>query len=414
MRENNIDQEFEHLPDEQLAEILRKFYGTVLTKTRQEYSKSGMINLHSGINRHLHSPPFKRSSDLMNDRVFTQANLIFSGCLRDNKERGLDTASPRTAIEQEDVQKLFNDYFPLAIADTLNTEILLHKVFFDIMYYTGHRGKEGLRSLTKSSFIVKESANGKEFIEITFNEKTKKNQGDSMSAAANALHNDHHVITAIENSPLCPVESYKRYVHLLNPNITAFFQYPNKAKTGFTREPIGKNMLGNFMKEISTAAKLSKQYTNHQIRKTTATGMHRSGFTLEQIANVTKHKNLDSLKHYVSAPTLKEKENYNEGLFSYGARDNKEVEKPQQNQSEDKQSDASSPPKKKKQEEIKENSPNRELLLTQYDPLREVDNNQTQRSGIQNVVTTNKLRQAPNLFQNASFTNCNFNFTLPQ
>ena len=62
------------------------------------------------------------------------------------------------------------------------------------MYYTGRRGKEGLRNLCKSSFKVDKTADGKEFIEITFNEKTKKNQGDSMSTSVNALHNDHHII----------------------------------------------------------------------------------------------------------------------------------------------------------------------------------------------------------------------------
>ena len=29
-------------------------------------------------------------------------------------------------------------------------------------------------------------------------------------------------------------------------------------------------------------------------------------------------------------------------------------------------------------------------------------------------VVNNQLRQAPNLFQNATFSNCNFNFTLPK
>ena len=121
-----------------------------------------------------------------------------------------------------------NNYFVQTVGDHLDTEILLHKVFFDIMYYTGRRGKEGLRNLCKSSFKVDKTADEKEFIEITFNEKTKKNQGDSTSTSVNALHNDHHII-------------------------------------------------------------LNKIYTNHQIRKTTATGMRRSGFTLEQIAHITKH-----------------------------------------------------------------------------------------------------------------------------
>ena len=201
------------------------------------------------------------------------------------------------------------------------------------MYYTGHRGKEGLCNMSKDSFVVKQNANGKEFIDITFNERTKKNQGNSMSTSTNALHNDHHFITEISNSILCAVSSFKMYLGLLNPANNAFFQHPNKRKTRFTKEVIGKNSLGDMMKELSAKAKLSKTYTNHQIRKTTATGMRESGFSLQQIANVTKHKNLDSLKHYVSDPSMNEKELYNEGLFNYGQKD-KENEAPKRKSSE--------------------------------------------------------------------------------
>ena len=98
------------------------------------------------------------------------------------------------------------------------------------MYYSGCRGKEGLRNLTKNSFKVKTGADGKEFIDITFNEKSKKNQGDSMLTSLNALHNDHHIITEIPDSDLCPVQSYKRYISVLNPCINDFFQHPNKSK----------------------------------------------------------------------------------------------------------------------------------------------------------------------------------------
>ena len=175
---------------------------------------------------------------MMNDRPFMQANLVLTGRLRDNKEKGLDVSSPRSAMEKEDVEKLFNSYLNRAAADELNTEILLHKVFFDVMYYTGRRGKEGLRNLTKESFMVKTGPDNKQFIEITFNEKSKKNQGDSTSAAVNALHNDHHVITEIQGSDLCPVESYKQYISLLNPAQKAFFQHPSANKKSFTREPV--------------------------------------------------------------------------------------------------------------------------------------------------------------------------------
>ena len=76
------------------------------------------------------------------------------------------------------------------------------------------------------------------------------------------------------------------------------------------------------MSDISKKAKLSKNYTNHTVCKTTATAMKRSGFSLQEITNVTKHKNLESLKHYLAAPTHEEKESYSNALHDYGQKKN--------------------------------------------------------------------------------------------
>ena len=231
-----------------------------------------------------------------------------------------------------------------------------------------------------------------------------------MSASLNALHNDHHIISAMPNSSLCPVKSYKRYLNLLHPDIDAFFQYPNKSRKGFNKEAIGKNMLGVFMKEISKKANLNKIYTNHQIRKTTATGMRRSGFTLEQIAHVTKHKNLDSLKHYVDGPTMTDKENYNKGLFRYANPNhlaegitNHQITKKQKVQEEE------TPQEPLAQKENVQNTENNAITI----PEVTVPEQERNIPNLQSVIT-NQVRQAPNLFQNASFANCNFTFTFPQ
>ena len=168
-----MDTNFEELPTDNLAQLLHQFYGTVLSKQGKKYSKSGMVNLRSGLNRYLQNPLFKRTLDLMNDKCFLQASKVLTGKLCDNKENGLDVSKPRHAIDKEDMEILFNKYFSGGLKK-FDTYILMQKVFFDIVYYTGRRGKEGLCELTKNSFEIKTAANGNQYIEITFNEKTKK------------------------------------------------------------------------------------------------------------------------------------------------------------------------------------------------------------------------------------------------
>lgn len=150
-----------------------------------------------------------------------------------------------------------------------NVEVLQHKVFFDILYLTGRRGKEGLRKLSKDSFQLKISPESNEYTEMTFNEVTKKNQGHETSTSANLHHNDHTIISAQPDSVKCPVNSFKHYIETLNPNLDAFFQRPNKRKDGFDSMVLGKETLGNMMKTISEVASISKEYTNHSIKHTT-------------------------------------------------------------------------------------------------------------------------------------------------
>ena len=72
------------------------------------------------------------------------------------------------------------------------------------------------------------------------------------------------------------------------------------------------------MATISSNAKLSKRYTNHKIKGTTATTMKAAGHRLEEIALITKNKNLVSLKLYLAKPTIQDKENCPNSLCMYG------------------------------------------------------------------------------------------------
>ena len=71
------------------------------------------------------------------------------------------------------------------------------------------------------------------------------------------------------------------------------------------------------MKIISKNSGLSTKYTNHCLRGTTATAMYKCGYSLHDIAQVTRHKNLESLKYYLAQPTITDMENYSNSLFDY-------------------------------------------------------------------------------------------------
>ena len=304
---------------------------------------------------------------------------------------------------------LYDDYFIPGL-ERGDTEVLLHKVFFDIMFHTARRGKEGLHNLDKDSFVLKKSADNREYIEITFNEVTKKNQGDNTSSGADSLHNNHTIIVAQEGSVKCPVNSFKHYVSNMHPECNAFFQYPNESKTGYDKKPIGKNTLGSLMKTISEKAKLSKIYTNHCIRKTTATGLHHQGFNLKEIANVTKHKNLQSREHYIGGPTHGDKENYYGALFDYA--NNENIDAKDGNKRKSSELETVQP---KKKQALKQNVTAENAII----PLEpnfddEEDGNMMAKIPLSQNVVQNQLRQAANMFQNATFTNCTITFQMPK
>lgn len=286
-----------------------------------------------------------------------------------------------------------------------NSQILQEKVFFDLIYHTGRRGKEGLRSLTKSSFNLKQTPEGREYIELAFNPVTKKNQGDELGSANN-FHNDKPIILEQEDNFVCPVNSFKHYCNMLNKNLADFWQRPNKAKNGYDAAPLGKNTLGTLMKSISKKAGLSRIYTNHKIRSTTATAMHKSKFNLKEIQNVTKHKNIQSLDRYISGPTLEEKEKYSTALYSYATKKKRPIEEPDEN---DEPQLKMAKIKEVELETVQAILPQAENQVAVQEEVQPAATN-----FVQNNQNTNQVKQAPIMFGGATFNNCQITLNIPK
>lgn len=282
-----------------------------------------MINIRSGINRHLTLPPWNRNINIMQNIQFLSANKVFKGRLRKLKQLGYDLSHTcKEIITDEEIEKIYKDYFMPNMHH--NPRALQHKVYLELSFQMARRGKQNLHKLKKDSFEIKTNPEGREYIQMNFNEATKKNQGDK--SRSNLHDGERNIIVAQPQSEWCPVKSFKLYLSKLNPKCDAFFQTPNpycnnpKYDKWYKNCPVGEGKIAQFMKEISALTNLPKLYTNHKLRGTTATVME-SKFGLSKTVHVTQHKSYESLRAYLAKPTIKEREEYSSALFNYGQQD---------------------------------------------------------------------------------------------
>ena len=113
------------------------------------------------------------------------------------------------------------------------------------------------------------------------------------------------------NSLLDPMNSYEFYISKLNPGIDPLFQTPKKVydtnSCWFKCEPLGKNVVMKMMPTLSRKAGLSQVYTNHCVKTSIVTALHKAGIERRRICQLKKHKNENSLAHYVSGSSSAQK-----------------------------------------------------------------------------------------------------------
>ena len=259
-----------------------------------------MRSIRASINRHLQSPPNNLQIDITRDSAFKQANQVFDGYLKQNKRDGLDTTVHKEVINDEDWVTLQSN---TSVDDPAS---LQDKVFLDLLTHFGKRGREGLRQLKKTSYIIKRDPQGLRYIEEASNELTKNHQHSTSSSKDETRSN--RIMAEQPEDPRCPVKSYQSYLSHLDPNTDILFTKPLKLWKGkeiwFSANPLGVNTLGDKLKKMSKKNGLSSTYTNHCVRATVVTRLARQGVDPLKICNVTGHRNISSIQHYMAKPTL--------------------------------------------------------------------------------------------------------------
>ena len=172
---------------------------------------------------------------------------------------------------------------------------LQNKVMFDIRFYFARRGAENFKTMKTDIFQVVHDSQHDTVYVMKSADELKKNHKEI----------DNEVISGympeLPGDPMCPVDSFREYLSHLNPDCENLWQPPiPKPATSvwYAKSTVGDHTISDFMKNLSKDAKLSRKYTNHDIRVTGLSILGRCNFSDKQIMAVSGHKSIESLKIY--------------------------------------------------------------------------------------------------------------------
>ena len=270
-------------------------------KTGENYGKSTLLGLRSGIERHLNYPPHNRGIKFSKNPSFMKSNMILDAKIKNLKQLGKQNTKHKPAITTPDLQKL--RVHPVISASTPLG--LLRNVWFHTTLYWCRRGREGQRNLTPSSFTFAVDENSRQYATMTHDELSKNHPGGFDDTES--FEKDGRMYRATDD-PSDGYNALELYISKLNPHCSAFFQFPKRKwspsdSVWYENRPLGVNKLGVMMREISEEAELSSIYTNHCVRATAITLWSDAGLENRHIMAVSGHRNEQSLKSYNSRPS---------------------------------------------------------------------------------------------------------------
>lgn len=268
---------------DQLNEVLKKFYACCRTKKNELYSKKSLLSIRYGLQKHFEKT---KQFDIVNAAEFKPANKVFGAMLVQIKKEGKGDVQHKSPLSKEDLRKLYSFF------DLDSPKGLQDKVFVDFMLYFCNRGRENLRELKVSDFIIDENHN---FIEMR-DKMTKNHKGDvyDEKSQGGRIYKSDHI--------LCPFASFMKYLSVLNPMCDAVFQRPKSKENlkdsniWYDNSPLGKHTLGEKMKRLSEESGLSRSYTNHCLRATTITLL--DIFEARHVMTISGHKSESSIRSY--------------------------------------------------------------------------------------------------------------------
>jgi hypothetical protein len=189
-----MNENFELLSAEELAEMLQHFYLEARTKDGELYKKKSLESLRYGMNRYLKLPPHSKPFDIISSPEFAVANEAYKAAQCEIKRSGKASVDHYPKIEDSDLVNLYHSVY---LSPNTPTG-LLNRVQMNIRLYFCRRANENMYSMTKDTFKIKTYPNGKKYICKELDELTKNHRDDNELISG-------HMPEDTDCGDLCPV-----------------------------------------------------------------------------------------------------------------------------------------------------------------------------------------------------------------
>ena len=148
--------DFDSYSREDLDKLISSFYVDVRKKDGSKYKLSSLKGMRFGLCRHFSQ---ELDIDIVKDPAFKKANDVLTAVTVQLKREGLGKVDYTPSLEPDELKYIYN-----STGMNVNTPVgLLNKVWLDIMLHLCPRGREHLRKMNKSTFLIGTNAKGLEF-----------------------------------------------------------------------------------------------------------------------------------------------------------------------------------------------------------------------------------------------------------
>ena len=277
----------------ELNDVLCRFYIGVRNKNGQYYKRSSYLAARAAISRHAVVELNRPELNLFREAVFRRSNHVLDGHLKTKKLEGDEPAvEHKLSVSDEDLE-LLRMYFD-DVLDSPDAVKLSYFCWYNLTLHCALRSSEVQVALKKEDIVFANDAEGGTYATI---------RRDFLSKNCRGGIDGREFETCGRIQEARQVAALKKMMSKLHPGIDRFFQralmkVTNDDSIWYMRSPLGKNVLGDMLSRLSTAAGLSTRYTNHCLRATAITMLKKAGVDDRAVCRVTGHKNVKSLDSY--------------------------------------------------------------------------------------------------------------------